>query len=42
VSNSVAVRIQFALTYLPANLTIADGALDSGYNQITLVDTNTL
>jgi uncharacterized protein (DUF2235 family) len=42
VSNSVAVRIQFALTYLPANLTIAGGALDSGYTLITLVDTNTL
>jgi hypothetical protein len=42
VSNSVALRIQYALTYQPGNLTITDGALASGYNQVTLVDPNAL
>jgi uncharacterized protein (DUF2235 family) len=40
VANSVAVRIQYALTYTPANLTIASGALGSGYTQVNVVDTN--
>jgi len=38
ISNSVALRIQYALTYLPANLKIADGALADAYAQVTLVD----
>jgi len=38
VSNSVAIRVQYALTYTPANLTIADGALADTYTQIPLVD----
>jgi uncharacterized protein (DUF2235 family) len=42
VSNSVAVRIQYALTYTPGNLTIADSSLDSSYTQVNLVDTNAL
>jgi len=42
VSNSVAVRIEYALTYLPANLTINDGALADSYNQIMLVDPNAI
>jgi len=40
VANSVAVRIQYALTYTPGNLTIESGALGSGYTQVNLVDTN--
>ena len=40
ISNSVALRIQYALTYLPSNLTIADGALDDGYSLVNLVDAN--
>jgi len=42
VSNSVALRIQYALTYQPGNLTITDGALATTYNQVTLVDPNAL
>jgi uncharacterized protein (DUF2235 family) len=38
ISNSVALRIQYALTYTPGNLTIADGALADGYPLVTLVD----
>ena len=40
VSNSVAVRVQYGLTYTPQNLTIEGGALDSGYTQVSIVDTN--
>jgi uncharacterized protein (DUF2235 family) len=42
VSNSVALRVQYALTYQPGNLTIKDGLLDESYNQVTLVDPNAL
>lgn len=42
VSNSVAIRIQYAQTYLPGNLTITDGAIASTYPQIQLVDPNAL
>jgi uncharacterized protein (DUF2235 family) len=42
VSNSVALRIQYALTYQPGNLTIKEGALADAYNQVTLVDPNAL
>jgi uncharacterized protein (DUF2235 family) len=38
VANSVAVRIQYALTYTPGNLTIVSGALGSGYTVVTVVD----
>ena len=38
VSNSVAIRVQYALTYQPANLTIAGNTLDPGYTQIPLVN----
>jgi uncharacterized protein (DUF2235 family) len=38
ISNSVSVRIQYAQTYTPGNLTISDGALADGYNMINLVD----
>jgi len=38
IANSVAVRIQYALTYQPVNLTITDSALASTYNQLPLVN----
>ena len=38
ISNSVAVRVQYALTYAPANLKVAAGAVAGGYAQVTLVD----
>jgi uncharacterized protein (DUF2235 family) len=40
ISNSVALRLQYALTYTPANLTLDDGpptALDDGYTVMDLV-----
>jgi uncharacterized protein (DUF2235 family) len=37
VANSVAIRIQYALTYAPANLTLSGGALADSYSQITLM-----
>ena len=36
-SNSVALRVQYALTYTPGNLTIASGALAGDYSQINVV-----
>jgi len=42
VANSVAVRVQFALTYTPGNLKLQDGALTDSYNLIPLVDENAL
>jgi uncharacterized protein (DUF2235 family) len=39
VANSVAVRVQYALTYTPGNLTIQDGPLlGDGYQLINVVD----
>ena len=38
VSNSVAIRIQYGLTYTPNNLIQADGALDDGYQIVKMVD----
>jgi hypothetical protein len=38
VSNSVAVRVQYALTYTPGNLTINEAALADTYSQVALVD----
>lgn len=40
VSNSVAVRLKYALTYVPGSLAVADGALADGYSIVTLVDEN--
>jgi uncharacterized protein (DUF2235 family) len=37
-SNSVSVRVQYALTYRPGNLTISDNALAGGYPLVTLID----
>jgi hypothetical protein len=37
VANSVAVRVQYGLTYTPGNLTLANGLLGSGYSLVTVV-----
>jgi uncharacterized protein (DUF2235 family) len=37
ISNSVALRVQYALTYTPTNLTIANNALDDSYTLLDLV-----
>ncbi len=37
-ANSVAVRVQYALTYLPPNLTITDGALAESYQIVDVVN----
>jgi uncharacterized protein (DUF2235 family) len=42
ISNSAAARIEYALTYLPTNLTITEGKLDEGYNIIDIVDETAL
>jgi len=42
VSNSVAVRIQYALTYTPGNLTLNGTDLSDAYSQVTLVNTTAL
>lgn len=38
VSNSVTVRMQYGLTYLPSNLSLTDGALGAGYTVVDVVD----
>jgi uncharacterized protein (DUF2235 family) len=38
VANSVALRIQYGLTYTPGNLTLNNGALAQGYAQVGIVD----
>jgi uncharacterized protein (DUF2235 family) len=38
ISNSVSVRIQYAQTYTPGNLTLSDGALADGYALVNMVD----
>lgn len=38
VANSVAVRVKYALTYTPGNLTLNDGELGDGYSLVTVVD----
>ncbi len=40
VSNSVAVRLQYALNYVPGTLMVQDGALAAGYSIVDLVETN--
>jgi len=37
IANSVALRIQYALTYVPGNLTVTDGALGGNYAQVNIV-----
>jgi uncharacterized protein (DUF2235 family) len=42
VANSVSVRVQYALTYAPANLTLVDGpALGDGYSMVNVVNEGT-
>jgi uncharacterized protein (DUF2235 family) len=38
ISNSVAVRVKYALTYVPGSITVDNGALGEGYSLVTLVD----
>jgi uncharacterized protein (DUF2235 family) len=40
ISNSVAVRVQYALTYVPGSATVNDGALADSYTLVTVVDEN--
>jgi uncharacterized protein (DUF2235 family) len=40
VSNSVAVRLQYALTYIPGSLTVDDGTLADSYSIVDIVDEN--
>jgi len=40
VANSVAIRVKYALTYQPGDLKVTDGALDSGYSVVNVVDEN--
>ena len=40
VSNSVAVRLEYALNYVPGALTVNSGALADGYTLVTVVDEN--
>ena len=41
IANSVAVRVKYALTYTPGNLTLDNGALGDGYSLVTVVDEDT-
>jgi hypothetical protein len=40
ISNSVAVCVKYALTYVSRSLTVDNGVLGEGYSQVTLVDEN--
>jgi uncharacterized protein (DUF2235 family) len=40
VANSVAVRLKYALNYVPGSLTVENGGLADGYSSVTLVDEN--
>lgn len=42
IANSVALRLQYGLTYTPSNLTLTDGALADGYQQVGIVDATAL
>lgn len=42
IANSVAVRVQYALTYTPGNLKIDDGEVADGYTLVPLVDEDAL
>jgi uncharacterized protein (DUF2235 family) len=42
IANSVSLRIQYAETYTPGNLTIDDGSLADSYATINMVDANAL
>ncbi len=40
VANSVAVRLKYALNYVPGSLTVTNGELADGYSIVTIVDEN--
>lgn len=40
VANSVAVRLKYALTYVPGSLAVDNGTLADGYSLVTIVDEN--
>ncbi len=42
VGNSVAIRVQYGLTYTPGNLTLNDGLLADGYPLVDVVDENVI
>jgi len=42
IANSVAVRLQYAQTYAPANLTLTEGALTDGYTLVNMVDASAI
>ena len=42
IANSVAVRVQYGLTYVPGNLALSDGVLGDGYSLATVVDETAL
>ncbi len=42
IANSVAIRVQYALTYTPGDLNLVDDALADTYSLVTLVDENAL
>lgn len=42
IANSVALRVQYGLTYTPGNLTLNNGVLGDGYSAVTVVDEDAL
>lgn len=40
VANSVAVRLKYALTYVPGSMSVINGALADGYSLVNVVDEN--
>lgn len=42
IANSVSIRLQYAKTYVPGNLTLSDGDLADGYAVVDIVDENAL
>ena len=42
IANSVSVRLQYAQTYVPGNLTLNDGALADSYAMVSIIDENAL
>jgi hypothetical protein len=40
VANSVAVRLQYALTYVPGSLAVKNGVLADGYSIVKVADEN--
>ena len=42
IANSIAVRVEFAQTDMPLNLSLDDGALSNGYFLVTVADENAI